>query len=220
MITSLYLLWPHCLGGYGNVTFTCFETEFKCCKISDNPKDLCILQEVGCVLTKPTTCLKGVTQWYGQNKLPLCRRSIWTSIRKLIQLPLWTIFHLLMSNFYPCNCWLIYLLYCTVSVSITDVPFLATLTCHASSTCSASIACTTMVRNFGLFVYETCCGHYFCVPPIGVKISEVIHNFNLKPWFLLCFLRHFRLRLQGLRQSFWHERHWQVNSVYFRPIWL
>lgn len=64
MITSLYLLWPHCLGGYGNVTFTCFETEFKCCKVADRPKDLCIIQEVGCILVKPTTCLKGVTQWY------------------------------------------------------------------------------------------------------------------------------------------------------------
>jgi hypothetical protein len=60
--TSLYTLWPQCLGGYGNIACTCFETEFKCCKVSERPEDICILSSVGCICVRPATILKGVLQ--------------------------------------------------------------------------------------------------------------------------------------------------------------
>jgi hypothetical protein len=64
IITSLYTLYPECVGSYGAVTFTCFEWNYKACKISTRPEDLCICISGECMIIRPTTCLKGVTQCF------------------------------------------------------------------------------------------------------------------------------------------------------------
>ena len=119
-----------------------------------------------------------------------------------------------MPHSYLQRSWVISLLYCSVSVSITDVPSLATLTCHAFSTFSASIASTTMVRYFDFFFSSTCCDPRFSEQSLGI-CTIWICNLNF-----FSILRHFRLRLQGLRQSFRLERYRQVNSACRRPSWL
>ena len=62
-ITSLYLVFPECIGCTQEFECICFEAKGVGCKpVKNNPKLLCILQEGSCNLVPPTTCCKGTTQ--------------------------------------------------------------------------------------------------------------------------------------------------------------
>lgn len=63
-ITSCFFVTPDCYGLFGNVTFLCVESEYKCCKAAKKEGDLCLCIDLSMTCIQPTTCIKGIMQCF------------------------------------------------------------------------------------------------------------------------------------------------------------